>query len=72
MFTRPCVFGDHLFEAFRAVKLIKQPTNDLHFKRSTFCDTPRQRRPLSIIYCYNLHVFSIAHDFCSLKFERNF
>ena len=32
MCTRPCVFADHLFEAFRAVKLLQQLANNLNFK----------------------------------------
>ena len=32
MCTKPCVFVDHLFEAFRAVKLLQQLADNLNFK----------------------------------------
>ena len=32
MCTRPYVFSDQLFEAFRAVKLIQQLADNLNFK----------------------------------------
>ena len=34
--SRPCVFVDHSFVAFRVLKLIQQPAENLHFERSTF------------------------------------
>ena len=36
MHTSPCVFVDHQFEAFRAVKPIQQLANNLNFKDKGF------------------------------------